>query len=372
MVGCSLANAPDEPVLDDDQGGGGENVGGSGDCEGPLTTLEDCGACGVACAPANASGASCDSGSCTYAACMSGFGDCDGDPANGCEQALDTLSHCGGCGVACAPANAGGPSCVNGACGYDACVGSFADCNDVAADGCESDTLSDGLHCGGCGQPCPNGKPCQNGDCGPITVLVLSNSPSDNITVETNFEANIPDIEIDTFDVTTSLPTPALLQSHDVTLLYENGVFANAAAVGNVLHTFVMNGGRLVIGTFYWQDRSSESFGGSWGNLESIDPLFFGSCDYATQSLGMVQSHPLTLGLNAITTNHRGGPNTLRADATAVAWWADGDPLLAFNFPGSGVITMVTQYPPEMPSPPDDYYKLWENALKWTATTTGP
>ncbi len=39
-------------------------------------------------------------------------GDCDGDPSNGCEQALDVASHCGACAVACPL----GHSCRGGSC----------------------------------------------------------------------------------------------------------------------------------------------------------------------------------------------------------------------------------------------------------------
>jgi len=55
----------------------------------------------------------CVGGQCRYA-CLEGFADCDGDPANGCEQAVssDPL-NCGGCGVVCSTAT---PTCVNGTC----------------------------------------------------------------------------------------------------------------------------------------------------------------------------------------------------------------------------------------------------------------
>ena len=40
--------------------------------------------------------------SCSVAACGAGFGDCDASDGNGCEQALDSVAHCGACGVSCA------------------------------------------------------------------------------------------------------------------------------------------------------------------------------------------------------------------------------------------------------------------------------
>lgn len=40
--------------------------------------------------------------------CEAGFGDCDGDPSNGCEQDLSERTHCGACGAVCAPHEACG------------------------------------------------------------------------------------------------------------------------------------------------------------------------------------------------------------------------------------------------------------------------
>jgi len=81
-------------------------------CETSLRTLTDCGACGTACAPANATGA-CGSGSCAIGMSDAGFGDCTGGVGNGCETTLRTTTNCGACGTACAPANATG-DCSSG------------------------------------------------------------------------------------------------------------------------------------------------------------------------------------------------------------------------------------------------------------------
>ena len=55
----------------------------------------------------------CVGGQCQFA-CHQGFADCDGNPANGCEQmVLSDPLNCGGCGVVCPGAT---PTCVNGVC----------------------------------------------------------------------------------------------------------------------------------------------------------------------------------------------------------------------------------------------------------------
>ena len=113
-----------------------------------------CGACGNACATRPHTASSCEGGACRYA-CEAGFADCDGDPANGCE--VDTrasTAHCGACGRACALPNATA-SCAMGACAVARCEGSFADCDGVASNGCETDTRASVAHCGACGSACP-------------------------------------------------------------------------------------------------------------------------------------------------------------------------------------------------------------------------
>ncbi|MEZ4410941.1 MAG: hypothetical protein R3A52_31355 [Polyangiales bacterium] len=123
-------------------------------CEVDLgASREHCGRCGMACAPPNAVGA-CVGGQCRVGACMAGVGDCDGNPANGCET--DTRSsnaHCGGCGVACARAN-GAAQCVMGVCALRSCDAGFGDCDGDPANGCEADTRGSVANCGGCGVRC--------------------------------------------------------------------------------------------------------------------------------------------------------------------------------------------------------------------------
>ena len=122
-------------------------------CETDLTTINDCGSCGTQCAAANGTSA-CVSGACAVAACNNGFGDCDSDPANGCEVSLgNTPAHCGACGNVCNLAHATS-GCASGACTIAACSAGYADCDGNAANGCEVDVTADAGNCGGCGTVC--------------------------------------------------------------------------------------------------------------------------------------------------------------------------------------------------------------------------
>lgn len=121
-------------------------------CEQTLTTLEHCGRCGTACSRRNAT-ASCDDRSCGIVACTAGFDDCDGVDDNGCEQSLSTLEHCGACARGCSLA-AATATCASGACEIASCRAGFGDCDDMHATGCETDLAVDPDHCGACGTTC--------------------------------------------------------------------------------------------------------------------------------------------------------------------------------------------------------------------------
>ncbi len=137
----------------------------SNGCEVNLRTSNlHCGGCGLACAPANGSGA-CNSGTCEVTNCNAGFGNCDGNPTNGCEtDTTSSMSHCGACGRTCAPANGTGV-CRSGSCQLTACTGTFGNCDGSAANGCETDLVSDNNNCGACGLRCAAGTTCLVGRC---------------------------------------------------------------------------------------------------------------------------------------------------------------------------------------------------------------
>jgi len=49
----------------------------------------------------NAAGIRCVSGQCDFAVCDAGYGNCDDNAANGCETRLNSADHCGHCSIAC-------------------------------------------------------------------------------------------------------------------------------------------------------------------------------------------------------------------------------------------------------------------------------
>jgi hypothetical protein len=153
-------------------------LAGYGDCDGRVTTgcetstltaVAHCGACGRACDLPRVDGHACVAGACRAVTCDAGFGDCDGNPANGCEtDTRASPAHCGACGRACATPNAA-PACAAALCAVGACAAGFGNCDGNAANGCESDTRRDVRNCGACGRACSplaNGaSQCASGAC---------------------------------------------------------------------------------------------------------------------------------------------------------------------------------------------------------------
>ncbi len=152
---------------------GFECVGNYGNCDGnPANGCEtniaidisNCGACGNFCSQPNAV-MSCTAGACVLQSCNAGFGNCDGNAANGCEtNTTNNAANCGGCGLMCPPRPNATATCINSACGF-VCNANFTDCDGNPANGCEAQLSEDPSNCGGCGIVCQQGQQCVAGVC---------------------------------------------------------------------------------------------------------------------------------------------------------------------------------------------------------------
>jgi hypothetical protein len=101
------------------------------------------------------------------AECPTGSGDCDQNPDD-CETPLDTLQNCGACGVTCASTN-GVSACQQLSCVVTSCTTNFADCNDSGTDGCET-AINTVANCGSCGNDCGTGTCNAGGFCNSVEV----------------------------------------------------------------------------------------------------------------------------------------------------------------------------------------------------------
>ncbi|MEI8259157.1 MAG: hypothetical protein WCJ30_26105, partial [Deltaproteobacteria bacterium] len=136
-----------------------------GACVDTRFDVSHCNACDVVCSSPHGKPACLDGGGCALGACDPGWLDCNGTVADGCETDPRTsLTSCGFCGNVC-PARANAtPTCAARACGF-ACNTGFRDCNGNPADGCEINNQTDRNNCGACGNVCPGVQPCVAGAC---------------------------------------------------------------------------------------------------------------------------------------------------------------------------------------------------------------
>ncbi len=154
--------------------------------------VNNCGRCGARCPVPAHTTVGCASGMCIPTACAAGYGDCDGDPANGCEADLATDAlHCGACGQTCTRLNVAGAACAVGRCVITRCAAGWGDCDRTGApsdpraptaefaNGCESATDTDARNCGACGNACNEvtGR-CVGGACATDRVLGWVSSPT--------------------------------------------------------------------------------------------------------------------------------------------------------------------------------------------------
>lgn len=87
--------------------------------------------------------------------CPMGFADCDGMAANGCET--DTRAdraNCGACGTSCPTIDgASRGACASSHCTV-MCVGGYGNCDGMLSNGCEVDLQRNRYNCGACGHFC--------------------------------------------------------------------------------------------------------------------------------------------------------------------------------------------------------------------------
>lgn len=229
-------------------------------------------------------------------------------------------------------------------------------------------------------------------------IGVLSNNYA--AATAADFAARISGHTFTGIDVSTTVPTlTSLTGSFDVVLLFEDGVFANAPLVGNVVAAFAATGRPVVLGTFYDQDRSDVSNPTlaspphGWGALESIDPNTTDGIGVRTDAAGVpnlprtlntatLVAHPLTTGVLALTaTTGFGGGNQAKSGTTVLATWTEpnargvADPLIAFRVSGAACVIQIGIAPDYAVGAGAGYggftgnfYPVWKNAFDFGAT----
>lgn len=142
----------------------------SGQCVNVASNTNNCGACGNVCPSVPNAVVGCSGGQCVIAGCSMGFANCDNVFANGCEtNTQSSVNNCGNCGLVCNFANATA-ACINGTCFIGSCNAGFRNCDNITANGCETNINTSVNNCGNCGVVCTPGPrvtsvSCVNGNC---------------------------------------------------------------------------------------------------------------------------------------------------------------------------------------------------------------
>ncbi len=214
-----------------------------------------------------------------------------------------------------------------------------------------------------------------------------------------DFNARIPGHTFTGVDVSVSAPALGVLTaSYDVLLLFEDGTFANAPAVGNVAAAFAGTGRPVVLGTFYNEDRSDNTNAflapppHGWGTaLEAIDPNTTDGIGVATDAGGLpnvaqtlnaasVAAHPLTTGVATLfaASGYAGGDQA-KPGTVVVATWTRlnarnlPDPAIAYRVTGTACVIGIGIAPQYATvgafgvSFGGDFYRAWRNAFDFAA-----
>lgn len=179
---------------------------------------------------------------------------------------------------------------------------------------------------------------------------------------------------IDLFAVREATPTLAQLQAYDAVLVYSDYAFADRTALGNVLADYVDGGGGVVQATFSFNDNLF-GMGGRFrsGGYEVFNAGPQSSCG----SLGAV-AQPGHAILQGVTSFDAGSSAycaavSLAADATLIASWSSGIPLVGVNDVLGGKSVGLNFYPPSSDVRSDfwaastDGARLLANALNYAA-----
>jgi hypothetical protein len=239
-------------------------------------------------------------------------------------------------------------------------------------------------------------------------VGVLSNKYA--LETANDFAAKVPGHTFTGVDTWTTVPTLASLTSaFDVLLVFEDGVFTNSTAVGDVATAFANAGRPVVLGTFYDQDRSDRANPAlvipahGWGALEGVDPSTTDGIGVRTDGTGSpnlprvlnvasIVPHPLTKGVTALSaTSGFAGGNQAKAGTIVLANWTEPnahglpDPAIAYRVTGAACVIQIGIAPDYAVGVGTGYggftgnfYTVWANAfdfagnscLPWTGVPT--
>ena len=195
-----------------------------------------------------------------------------------------------------------------------ACTETDLNCDGDALNGCETDTLSDPLHCGSCGHDCLGGA-CEDGGCHPVQIAGGQSNPF-GITVEattgrvywtnsTSGEVASVGLDGSGYELHASgQATPQSVRYHDGYLYWAN---AGEAATGRIMKLDLSNS--LALPEVFVDDQKNP-----------MDLAFAFSRLYWTNNTadGAVMSVPMAGGSPEVVLGNLNRPGAIIADDSAV------------------------------------------------------
>ena len=168
---------------------------------------------------------------------------------------------------------------------------------------------------------------------------------------------------VDLFDAYTATPTLQQLEAYDVVVTWSDLWYVDPVGTGNVLADYVDVGGKVIHLAF--------SMVGGEGNLQGrfIDQSYAamkGGRSFTPSCLGATDpSHDLMAGVTQVCDSYRAGSSQVTPGSTAVAYWQDGEILVAAKDDKSavsigGYVGHYGQWTGQMP-------ELIHNAVLWLA-----
>ena len=231
-------------------------------------------------------------------------------------------------------------------------------------------------------------------------VGILSNNYA--VTTAADFAVKIPGHTFTGVDTSVNVPTLAQLTgAFDVLLVFEDGIFANSTAVGDVAAAFANLGRPVVLGTFYDQDRSDQQNPAlivtpahGWGALETIDADTTDGIGVHTDGTGLpnlarvlnvasIVPHALTKGVTALgATSGFAGGNQAKAGTIVLATWTElnarglPDPAIAYRVTGAACVVQIGIAPDYAVGVgtgygafTGDFYRVWSNAFDFAGSS---
>jgi hypothetical protein len=163
-------------------------------CETDITTIANCGACGRVCPQIGGVNTCASNGTVWFCkiTCDANHADCNHNPYDGCEVDITTVNNCGGCGIVCNNPH-GTTACSGHAC-VPSCANGWGACG-PAGSGCTTNIGTSPDTCGGCNRPCSTvnvtTRQCAGGLCDSACAYPYSNcsqpaAPATDDGCETN------------------------------------------------------------------------------------------------------------------------------------------------------------------------------------------